>query len=123
MKNYFSNNELKCKCGCDVNKFNPDTLAKLNRLREDYGKPIIINSAYRCKNYNIKIGATQTHATGQAVDISVDRKNAYRIIPLIYRMGFTGLGIKQHGSGRFLHIDDLEEILPKQPRPAIWSYK
>ena len=118
MKNYFTKDELKCHCGCEYLGFTSGTLAKLNAVREELGEPMILNSAYRCKQHNIDIGATQTHATGQAVDIKSDRKYAYRLLALLFKHGFTGIGIKQKGDGRFIHADDVEEGL----RPTIWSY-
>jgi hypothetical protein len=34
---------------------------------------------------------------------------------------FTGIGLKQHGEGRFIHLDDLH--LPAHPRPIVWTYR
>ncbi len=116
--NYFSDEELKCKC-CGVNGFNEDTLSRLNELREAVGSPIIINSAYRCETHNNHIGATQTHASGQAVDIKIRGKEACRLIGKAISLGFTGSGVKQKGSNRFIHLDDLNE---SDNRPWIWSY-
>lgn len=115
--NYFSKKELKCKY-CDEYKFNKSTLDRLNALREEYSKPIIISSAYRCKEYNDLRGFTQTHASGQAVDIICDRADAYEILRLAFKHGFTGIGVNQKGSKRFVHLDDIQEGL----RPTVWSY-
>ena len=123
MNNYFSDDELKCKCGnqCDF-KFSDRTRSKLNKLRESVGFAIRVNSGYRCEAYNDLIGATQTHATGRAVDLDATHVQAYKILKYATTHGFTGIGIKQHGSGRFIHLDDLKEDFPKRPRPHIWSY-
>lgn len=45
-------------------------------LRKWYGKPIKINSFYRCKELNIKVGGSKTsqHVVGQAIDIDTDSK-------------------------------------------------
>jgi len=118
--NYFSVKELSCP-HCNKYYFNESTLNRLNALREQYGKPIIINSGYRCEEYNSLKGYTQTHATGQAVDVNVNRKDAYRLLKLALNLGFTGVGVKQKGNGRFLHLDDLGEA-ENRPRPTIWSY-
>jgi uncharacterized protein YcbK (DUF882 family) len=120
--NYFKDSELRCKCGCGEVYFSDETRKKLNKVREDYGKPIIISSGYRCTSYNIQIGATQTHSTGQAVDIAISRGDAFKLIGLALKHGFTGLGVKQHGHGRFLHLDDLDSN-NKRVRPTVWSYK
>ena len=115
--NYFSEDELKCP-HCDEYHFNSGTLARLNALRVDRGKPIIVTSGYRCKEYNILKGFTQTHASGQSVDVLCDRGEAYEILKLAFKHGFTGIGVKQKGEGRIIHLDDLTEGL----RPTIWSY-
>lgn len=121
--NYFSNDELRCKCGCNQNKFSQETLRKLNRLRQALGEPIVLNSAYRCPQHNKDIGATQTHATGQAVDIRCSHRDAYLILGLADVFGFTGIGVNQKGKSRFIHLDDLDEDLSQnRPRPHVWSY-
>lgn len=121
-KNYFTETELSCPC-CGVNKFNPDTKLRLNRFREWLGSPMIMTSGYRCEAYNRKNGYTQTHATGQAGDFAVTHKQAYNINAEAGKFGFTGIGIKQKGQGRFIHLDDLKEDLNQnRPRPHLWSY-
>lgn len=44
----------------------------LDPLREKYGKPIKVNSGYRCPNHNLAVGgATQSqHMKGEAADIA-----------------------------------------------------
>ena len=44
----------------------------LDPLREKYGKPIRVNSGYRCPNHNLAVGgATQSqHMKGEAADIA-----------------------------------------------------
>lgn len=120
-KDYFSQDELKCKCGCGVNKFSTVTLARLNALREAVGHALIVSSAYRCQRHNTQIGATQTHATGHAVDILCSNKLAHKILTEATRLGFTGIGVSQKGVERFLHLDDLSEN-DGVPRPTVWSY-
>lgn len=120
---YFSHEELKCRC-CGENLMRPGTIAKLDNLRVICG-PLVLSSAYRCKAYNIKIGATQTHASGQAVDILCHGLLAFEILKNAAGCGFLGIGINQKGphSKRFIHLDDL----PQDPvsgvyRPTVWSY-
>ena len=47
-------------------------LAVLDELREDFGKPIIINSFYRDFSHNLRVGGVKTskHLRGAAVDIT-----------------------------------------------------
>lgn len=46
----------------------------LQPLRDAYGKPITINSGYRCVELNKKVGGVSTsqHTKGQAADCGVD---------------------------------------------------
>lgn len=46
--------------------------AILQPLRTAYGKPLVINSGYRCKRLNDLLGGSKTsqHMTGQAADIA-----------------------------------------------------
>lgn len=120
VQEYFTDRELECPC-CGEHKFSVATRERLNRLRELVG-PIIVNSAYRCSIYNGAKGYTQTHASGQAMDIKCSHKQAFLILEHAPSLGFTGIGVKQKGNTRFIHLDDLEEELPKRPRPHIWSY-
>jgi uncharacterized protein YcbK (DUF882 family) len=121
MQNYFSDKELQCRCGCGENKFSETTKEKLNNLRHALGFAMVVTSGYRCPKYNDQIGATQTHASGQAVDIAVSHKQAYDLVALAPEYGFTGLGINQRGNARFVHLDDLPAD-EGRPRPHIWSY-
>ena len=45
----------------------------LDPLREAYGKPIYVNSGYRCEKHNKAVGGVpkSQHMLGQAADISV----------------------------------------------------
>ena len=65
----------------EAEKQNLITLATtlLDKIREAYGEPIKINSAYRCQALNndpaIKGSKTSQHLTGSAADIDVDSNN------------------------------------------------
>lgn len=50
--------------------------AVLDLLREWYGKPIIVNSGYRCEALNEAIGGSKTsqHCLGEAADITAGSK-------------------------------------------------
>lgn len=45
----------------------------LQKIRDKYGKPMHINSGYRCPKLNSKVGGSKTsqHMNGSAADISV----------------------------------------------------
>lgn len=118
---YFSQAEMACKCGCGESDMDEHFMRKLIAMREEAAFPFVITSAYRCPTHNNTVSSTGydgPHTTGQACDIAVDRGNAFILLELAFKYGMTGLGIKQKGSSRFIHVDDLHEGV----RPTIWSY-
>jgi uncharacterized protein YcbK (DUF882 family) len=101
-----------------------DFMERIEKLRIRYGKPMRVTSAARCPEYNAAVSSTGgkgPHTTGRAIDIGVDRGDAYMVLKLALEAGFTGIGVAQKGSGRFMHLDDLLND-EGQPRPTIWSY-
>ena len=123
---HFSNAELTCQCGCDRQEMVPSFLDKVEILRVAFGKPMPVTSGFRCPNYNQQAsttGLSGPHTTGKAVDIQVSGADAYHLLGLAIRHGFTGIGLSQkgqHGS-RFLHLDAIEPG-PGRQRPTIWTY-
>ena len=75
---YYKINEFQCRCGCEMPvevQANIEALVNnvLDPLREAYGKPIYVNSGYRCEKHNKAVGGVpkSQHMLGQAADISV----------------------------------------------------
>lgn len=104
----------------------PAFLDRLQTLRLSFQHPIILTSAYRSPEYNLRVastGANGPHTTGRAVDILIQGADALDLIGRAWVNGFTGIGLKQHGphNGRFVHLDDLPAG-PDRPRPWIWTY-
>jgi uncharacterized protein YcbK (DUF882 family) len=81
-----------------------------------------VTSGYRHPTHPIEAAkaAPGAHSTGRAVDIAVQGADAVRLIALAIAEGFTGIGVQQKGSGRFIHLDDLPS--GAFPRPTVWSY-
>jgi|SRR3990167_3118164 len=119
----FNENEIKCShCGASI--IVPEFLDKLQTLREEYCRPMKISSWYRCSKHNNNIsttGLTGPHTSGCAVDILCYGRNAFDLVHLAIKHGFTGIGINQKGSvdKRFIHLDTLRDGMGF---PRIWSY-
>ncbi|MEK9895017.1 MAG: D-Ala-D-Ala carboxypeptidase family metallohydrolase [Burkholderiaceae bacterium] len=122
---YFTVDEMKCK-GTDECEMDQRFMERLIDLREDYGKPMPITSGYRSLAHNSAVGGSpnSAHIYGRAVDVAVTGNNAYDLIQLAMKHGFTGIGVAQRGAHnkRFIHIDDMDDS-DKSPRPTVWSYK
>lgn len=124
---YFTEKEMACKCNrddCTNLKMNRDFMESLDSLRGRCGFPFVISSAYRCPKHNQRVsssGALGPHTTGRAVHILVAHEEAIRIIEECRAYGFTGIGVHQHGAGRYIHLDNLTES-DGFHRPTIWTY-
>ena len=72
-----SHDEFKCRCNnprCDYTLISPLLLKSYQDLREYYGKPLTINSGFRCRSHNKAVGGSEnsSHAKGLAIDISLN---------------------------------------------------
>lgn len=121
---FFTRAELACKHTgkCEMD---PAFMERLIRLRERMSRPLVISSGYRDRTHPAEAAKTTTgaHQQGRAVDIAITGGDALRLIGLALDLGFTGVGVKQHGphAGRFIHLDTCSAGA-NQPRPTIWSY-
>lgn len=115
----FSEKEFACTFTgrCFMNEYFMD---KLQELRTAYDKPLIITSGFRDPKHPVEAIKTNPgiHTRGEACDIACNGQEAFEIIKLAINIGFTGIGIKQKASGRFIHLDTFNQ----SPRPNIWSY-
>ena len=68
----FTLREFACSC-CNQVMIDPELLRRLQAMRTEAGRPIIINSGYRCLSRNRAIGSQDTsqHRQGKAADIRI----------------------------------------------------
>ena len=98
----FSTQEFQCPC-CGVASVDPRLVNLLQKVRDEFGKPISITSGYRCAAHNkaVKGSATSSHLYGFAVDVacasSAYRFDLLRIIPQY----FVRFGV----GADFIHLD------------------
>ncbi len=119
----FTEAEMRCKGeGCCGGKadMDPAFMAALQSVRVVYGKPMRITSAYRCPDYDKRIGGAGVHPSSRAADIAVSGEDVYHLLHAAIGMKMRGIGMKQHGphSGRFMHLDTTDGPM----RPRIWTY-
>lgn len=74
---YFTMNEFQCKDGCEMPASAQENIKALvehvlDPVREAYGKPITVNSGYRCAKRNLAVGGAvgSQHMKGEAADIT-----------------------------------------------------
>lgn len=115
----FLPHELACK-HCGKRGMADETMDRLQALRTEWGRPMQINSGYRCAQHPIEAAKTQPggHASGRAVDVALVPGLRNRFISMAQRHGFHGIGVAK----TYAHIDDLEPGEFGKRRPARWTY-
>ena len=116
----FNKEEFDCQ-ETGENEMKPEFMVKLQKLRDQYGKGMVISSGFRSKLHSIEINKVKSgsHTTGLACDIAVSGSDAFQLVRLALELGFKGVGIKQKGNSRFIHLDIATTGFY---RPSIWSY-
>ena len=69
----FKVSEFACKDGSDTVFISQDLVTVLQKIRDHFGKPVIITSAYRNDAYNKKVGGAEysQHKYGKAADFFI----------------------------------------------------
>ena len=101
----FSPKEMASKGNKSVH-ISTRALDNLQWLRNAWGRPLRVNSAYRDPIYNARVGGAprSMHKRGFAFDISVvgwTHEEKMKFKELAFEAGFTGFG----GYNTFIHID------------------
>ena len=97
--------EYKCKDGSDAIAIHPELADLLQKIRTYFGRPVIINSAFRTHEHNKKVGgeADSQHLYGRAADIVVTGVSPKKVA------GFAETQLKDRGGigiySDFLHVD------------------
>ena len=125
---YFTIDELKCRCGCNTYRFDKDFLLKLIALREDFGSAMNVSSGYRCENHPAETHKAENHRPGvhqmsRAVDILIDGEHAYQLLSFAVFAGFR-VGVSQKsGESKYIHIDDLDSAIDGDRfSTRLWTY-
>lgn len=109
----FNLSEFKCKCGCafpELLLLNVIELAdNLQVIRDEINLPISVNSGYRCKPHNKKIGGKvkSMHLLAKAADIRVKGLTPLELRNIIKKLMNEGKikkgGLKAYST--FVHYD------------------
>lgn len=116
---HFNSAEFKCKCG-DIRCTAPAVVyyfvEKLELVRGIYGKPMIVTSGSRCREYNATLENSSpysSHLQGLAADFWVSAStDRYDLVAAAMTCGITGIGI----SDKFVHLD-LDHL-----KHTLWTY-
>ena len=101
----FKVSEFACKDGSDTIFISQGLVTVLRKIRDHFGEPLIITSAYRNEAYNKKVGGADysQHKYGTAADIYINGVSPANIAAYVETiMPDTG-GIGIYSS--FVHVD------------------
>lgn len=104
---YFVSTEFDCHCGkCATTYIDEQLVIYLQKIREHFGKPVTINSGYRCVTHNKAVGGASksNHLLGKAADIAIKGVEPKEIAKFAESIGVKGIGVYK----TFVHIDTRE---------------
>lgn len=113
----FSPNEIACRCcgelwvGDDMPIYFKLAMDNLQKLRDSWNKPIIINSGHRCTKHNADVGgASQSQHLAVAFDCVCPREEQQAFAKMALEVGFHVA--RPYPDNGFVHLD--------MGRPRTW---
>jgi hypothetical protein len=93
---------------CGIVKIDESLVSYVQKIRDHFGKPVTVNSGYRCSTHNANIGGANgsRHTKGQAADIAVKDVAPAEVAKYAERIGVKGIGLYETAKdGYFVHVD------------------
>jgi uncharacterized protein YcbK (DUF882 family) len=118
LSNNFKVSDFKCRDGSDVVLINPSLISLLEKIREHFGKPVVVVSGYRTPKYNKSLsGAANNsqHMYGNAADIKIQGVSPREIYNWMNSWHKGGLGVYP----TFTHVDVRDTVGAQ--KMARWS--
>lgn len=106
----FKSTEFDCHgSGCCSSTLIDEKLVEyLQQIRNHFGKPVNVSSAYRCATHNKSVGGATAsrHMKGQAADIYISGVTPAEIAKYAESIGILGIGLYETDKdGHFIHVD------------------
>lgn len=114
----FKASEFVCNCGlCRGGMMTLRLLTSLNALRRRWGKPLTVNSAFRCPHQNRAVGGSKDsqHTIGNAVDLAGEGIHSVEFIKAAIWAGFNAIGVGEN----FIHLDVRK--IEARGEPVAWT--
>jgi zinc D-Ala-D-Ala carboxypeptidase len=115
----FPKSEFDCK-HTGKNEMQHEFMVKLQKLREEFNRPMVITSGFRHPTHPIEARKTHSngeHTQGMCCDVRcLDGSTRFLLVSLAIKHGFTRIGIAK----TFLHLGLGGKGLPNN---VIWEYQ
>lgn len=107
---FFRREEFACKCGhCGgyPTEMEEAVVQAADRVRNHFGRPVIVSSGLRCISHNTNVGgvANSRHLSGKAVDFCVTGKSSGEVLDYVHRQ--PEIRYAYAIDGQFVHMDIL----------------
>lgn len=105
----FNLSEFQSKDGADEILLDDELVSILQRVRDNFERPVNITSAYRSPEHNRSVGGeyNSKHTKGLAADFYIDEVDPLQIAQYLESIGIQGIGwYPQDG---FVHVDTREQ--------------
>lgn len=105
LSEHFRVREFRCQDGSDTVLVSEELVEVLEAIRNQFGQPVTINSAYRTTSHNAKVGgsAKSQHLEGTAADIRVGGVTPLEVAQYAEEVLGKAGGIGLYGT--FTHVD------------------
>nr|DAG31397.1 MAG TPA: peptidase [Microviridae sp.] len=109
LSDHFDAKEMACKDGSNEMLVSTNLIAILEKIRENFNAPVIVNSGYRTPEWNAKVdGAKDSyHMKGMAADIRIKGVSTNRIAKYADEIMENYGGVIRYSN--FVHIDVRDE--------------
>lgn len=101
---WFKKEEFACRC-CQENLIENIVIEKIDRIRDEIGVPLKINSGFRCLTHNRNVGGKpgSLHTLGKAIDVSTSELSGEKkkMLLMLGCEEFSGIGVAR----TFFHFD------------------
>ena len=106
----FKSTEFDCHGSgcCTQTKVDEKLVELLQKIRDYFGKPVQVSSAYRCETHNKSVGGAtgSRHKSGEAADIYISGVKPAEIAKYAESIGILGIGLYEtDADGHFVHVD------------------
>ena len=103
----FTVREFRCRDGSDPIFVDSELVALLQAIRDHFGKPVVINSAYRTAAHNASVGGAKfsQHQYGKAADIRISGITVDALADYVETLLSDKGGIGRYYKDGFVHVD------------------